>query len=85
MVSVANPYRHALYRKNRALVLAASPVCQWPGCTALATTADHITPLAKGGTNELTNLRSSCVKHNSQGGAAIVNERRTIGRRSRNW
>jgi 5-methylcytosine-specific restriction endonuclease McrA len=88
MVAVANPYRHADYVRNRALVLAASPTCQWPGCLNPATTADHIIPLELGGTNAIENLRASCLPCNSKGGAKVVNDKREarrMGRHSRSW
>jgi 5-methylcytosine-specific restriction endonuclease McrA len=84
-----NPYARTDYQTNRRLVLeAAGWRCQWPGCTNVATTADHITPLALGGTHHLSNLRASCRACNSRGGVKITNAlraRRRIGRRSRDW
>lgn len=53
------------YPRNRALVLAASDRCYVAGCTTPATTADHIVPLRDGGSHDVGNLRSSCVRHNS--------------------
>nr|WP_255511149.1 HNH endonuclease signature motif containing protein [Micromonospora sp. WP24] len=47
------------YQRNRALVLADGPVCSL--CRRrTATTADHILPLSRGGTNDLANLRPAC-------------------------
>ncbi|WP_220090621.1 HNH endonuclease [Micromonospora noduli] len=47
------------HQKNRALVLADGPVCAL--CRRRpTTTADHVVPLSKGGTNEITNLRPAC-------------------------
>ncbi|WP_425271168.1 HNH endonuclease [Micromonospora arborensis] len=47
------------YRRNRAVVLADAPACTL--CRRRpATTADHIVPLSKGGTNQLSNLRPAC-------------------------
>lgn len=37
-----------------------------PGCTEVATTADHIIGVAKGGTSALSNLRASCQSCNQQ-------------------
>jgi hypothetical protein len=48
------PYRHA-----RAVVLRGSPLCHW-GCGNLATTADHLLPKSKGGTDDVSNLVPSC-------------------------
>lgn len=48
------------WRRLRKLVLAEVPVCQAPGCDALATEVDHITPLARGGTHARENLQSLC-------------------------
>lgn len=45
-------------------------VCQHPGCTArLKLTIDHIVPLARGGTNALSNLQFMCQPHNSSKGS----------------
>jgi 5-methylcytosine-specific restriction endonuclease McrA len=87
---VTNPaYRSTAYQTNRRIILARSGGhCFWPGCTRLATTADHITPLAKGGTHDLANLRAACRRHNSVLGAQLTNQIRAqkkIGRRSRTW
>lgn len=40
-----------------------------PGCTVVATSADHIVPRSRGGTNDLTNLRAACRHCNSARGA----------------
>jgi len=84
-----NPYASRLYQRNRRLVLAeAGGVCYVPGCRRLATTADHIQPLAHGGGHGLDNLRPACPRHNSEGGAAIANAHREVkklGHRSRRW
>ncbi|KPM52886.1 hypothetical protein ACG83_25985 [Frankia sp. R43] len=63
-----SPYQrgyNAEYRRNRAIVLADGPCCFVEGCTAAATTVDHILPLSLGGTNELDNLRPACRRHNA--------------------
>ncbi|MCX4400643.1 HNH endonuclease [Streptomyces sp. NBC_01764] len=55
------------YAKARAAILAAQPVCSI--CNARpATTADHIIPLSKGGTNDIENLRPACGRCNSSRG-----------------
>ncbi|MFI7281708.1 HNH endonuclease [Micromonospora chersina] len=48
----------AEYRRNRALLLAPGPTCAL--CRRAATTADHVVPLSRGGTNDLSNLRPAC-------------------------
>lgn len=69
-----NPYASPAYRRNRLLVLElAGGKCFWPGCARMATTADHITPLAAGGTHDFANLQAACCHHNSVGGAQITN------------
>jgi 5-methylcytosine-specific restriction endonuclease McrA len=81
-----NWYANAAYHRNRAIVLnAAGGRCFVPGCPRLALTADHITPVSQGGSHDLDNLRACCKYHNSQMGAQLRNQRRTVGRRSRQW
>jgi 5-methylcytosine-specific restriction endonuclease McrA len=86
---VSDPYKSRQYQRNRRLVLdAAEGRCYWPGCRRLATTADHIVPLARGGDHSAGNLRPCCWHHNSQGGAQITNQikqNRRMGLRSRRW
>lgn len=69
----------AEYRRNRAALLADSPVCVLRiHCDgAPATTADHIVPVAGGGTNALTNLRPACLSCNTARGAGHRDERAT--------
>ena len=62
----------AEYRKNRKEMLDYWPscvVCGHTGTEDNPLTADHIIPLSKGGTNDISNLRSLCRYHNSQRGA----------------
>ncbi|WP_328478506.1 HNH endonuclease [Actinoplanes sp. NBC_00393] len=47
------------YQLNRRTLLEGSPLCSLCGLI-VATTADHVVPLSRGGTNELTNLRPAC-------------------------
>ena len=48
----------------RSEVLDRSPVCQWPGCTAPASEADHIVPIADGGARtDLANGQALCEPH----------------------
>lgn len=62
------------YDRNRALVLAGSPLCELrilcDGATA--DTVDHILPVASGGTHELSNLRPACRSCNSSRGARLA-------------
>lgn len=61
--STARGYNYT-HRRLRAQVLAGDPPCHWCG-TAPATVADHLVPLALGGTNTLDNYVPSCVSCNS--------------------
>lgn len=56
------------YDRNRALVLAGNPLCHW-GCGRPATTADHLKPVARGGTHDLANLVPACGRCNYSRGA----------------
>ena len=48
-------------RNIRAQQLRDHPICQWPGCTRLAVTADHIRNLATGGSKyDPANYQSLC-------------------------
>lgn len=60
------------YQKDRATLLESSPVCELrlPGCTHWATTADHPTPLAAGGSPR-QQLVPACSHCNSSKGARI--------------
>jgi 5-methylcytosine-specific restriction endonuclease McrA len=57
----------AAYQRNRAIVLAGDPPCRW--CGAPADTADHLVPVARGGTNEIANLAPACEQCNKRRGA----------------
>jgi 5-methylcytosine-specific restriction protein A len=57
-------YDHT-WRKLRMLVLHEQPLCQAPGCAALATEVDHITPLSRGGTHARENLQALCKRCHS--------------------
>ena len=86
---MGDAYHQAAYQRMRRAVLeAAGWRCQWPGCHRPASTVDHVTPLAYGGSNDPANLRASCATCNSRGGVAITNalrDARRVGRRSRRW
>jgi 5-methylcytosine-specific restriction protein A len=53
------------WQRLRLLVLARDPVCRHPGCTELATDADHIVPRSQGGADSLGNLQGLCHAHHS--------------------
>ena len=61
------------YQKNRATLLEGNPLCAWCG-NAKATQADHIIPVANGGTDRLENLTPSCAKCNHARGATTKNQ-----------
>ncbi|WP_194905013.1 HNH endonuclease [Catenulispora rubra] len=50
------------WRRIRATVLAASPLCHW--CGAPADCVDHLIARARGGTDDPENLVSSCTPCN---------------------
>jgi 5-methylcytosine-specific restriction endonuclease McrA len=85
--AMSNPYGSSVYQRNRRIVLErAGHRCQL--CGAPANTADHIRPLARGGTHDLANLRALCLRCNCRLAADQTREtqaRRRIGRRSRQW
>lgn len=56
---------------------------QLPGCTQLATTADHIVPQSKGGPHELWNLQPACAHCNSSRGNRPIRPRRSLP--TRKW
>lgn len=49
-------------RSTRAQVLAQWPTCylQYSGCTITSTEDDHVIPLHRGGTDDMTNHRGAC-------------------------
>jgi 5-methylcytosine-specific restriction endonuclease McrA len=58
------------YQANRLRVLAASDIC-WRCHRPGATTADHVVPIAHGGTHDLSNLRPCHAACNSAAGATV--------------
>ena len=57
------PYSSAHWQRLRRLVLGREPlcrICMADGRVVEATVVDHITPLADGGTNDVTNLQPLC-------------------------
>ncbi len=55
------------WQRLRTLALHRDPICQDESdCTQPSTDVDHIVSLARGGTNELTNLQGLCHSHHSQ-------------------
>jgi 5-methylcytosine-specific restriction protein A len=63
-------YKTARWQKLRTLVLTANPLCQSQGCRRPATDVDHVVALAKGGTDDLDNLRAYCTSCHSKKTAA---------------
>ena len=52
------------WRKLRAHILRQEPFCR--SCDEPATEVDHITPLARGGTNDSENLQALCKRCHSR-------------------
>ncbi len=77
------PYAEAAYRAARRLVVAEVLACHVHGCTARATTVDHVPALAEHDHTAGTaccELRPACAAHNYAAGAALGNRRRrTLG------
>ena len=63
----SDPYNDPVYQANRAALLAGRPACvlRTHCAGAPATTADHITPVERGGTSAWHNLRPACLPCNS--------------------
>ena len=81
-----NYIRNANYRARRrlaegsftleeweALCKSYGNVCCHPGCEETNLTVDHIVPLSKDGTNDISNLQPLCRSHNSSKGAKEIN------------
>jgi 5-methylcytosine-specific restriction endonuclease McrA len=82
-----DPYKNRTYQRNRRLVLEAARF-RCAICGGRALSADHIRPLAAGGTHDITNLRALCRQCNSRLGAELTNAIKTarrVGRQSRRW
>jgi 5-methylcytosine-specific restriction enzyme A len=64
-------YTDPTYRRNRAKLLARAQHCEFCGTAGdkqNPLTADHLTPVSRGGTNNLDNLRPLCRSCNSRRG-----------------
>ena len=51
------------WRRVRAMFLAQHPLCQAPGCQAVAVDVHHVVALADGGTHAENNLQALCRAH----------------------
>ncbi|WP_280265356.1 HNH endonuclease [Nocardia wallacei] len=59
------------WRNLRAAKLKDQPICEHPGCSALASEVDHIEPVGTGGDRyDWTNLQSLCHTHHAEKTAA---------------
>jgi 5-methylcytosine-specific restriction endonuclease McrA len=78
-------YSDPVYLANRKVVLEREPVCHWrlQGCTGRSTTADHLVPVARGGSNRLDNLVGACARCNQLRGGAEGRRRAKLRRRGR--
>jgi len=54
------------WSRLRSWFLSGHPLCEWPGCRQPASQVDHILALARGGTNDTSNLQAFCASHHSQ-------------------
>lgn len=76
------------WRKVRRMVLVRDGrVCQMKGprCTGVATTVDHVVPLALGGSDHPSNLRAACAACNTSSGAGLSSRAGRLGPPSRRW
>ena len=66
-------YNNREYKLNRKTAIQREPVCHWqlPGCTSRSTQADHVIPVAQGGTGALENLVGACGRCNALRGASL--------------
>ena len=78
-------YRTTEYRTNRKIVLEREPTCHWrfKNCTIKSTQADHLVPVAQGGTNELANLVGACGRCNALRGSSLGGQVAKAGRKQR--
>lgn len=63
-------------------ILTRDPICQWEGCTNPSTEADHIIPLARGGTWSYSNGQGLCSTHHRYKTAAIDSKPRDSRKRT---
>ncbi len=63
------------YERNRLIVLAGNPVC-WICGQAGADSADHVIPVALGGSHALSNLKAAHLSCNLRRGAELTNARK---------
>jgi 5-methylcytosine-specific restriction endonuclease McrA len=76
-------YMDPTYRRNRLIAIEREPTCHWrlPGCTIRSTTGDHVVPVSRGGSNDLSNLVGACFRCNMARGRDLGND--TKRRRNR--
>lgn len=53
--------------------------CAYPGCETTDLTVDHVIPLAKGGSNDISNIQPLCPHHNFSKGDKIIDYRHKPG------
>lgn len=71
-------YQSPEYKANRKVVLQGDPRCHW--CKRRkAATADHVVPVSRGGSHDLSNLVPACKKCNQERGGAEGRNRQKRG------
>ncbi len=59
-------YQSKTWRRFRASVLQARPICEVPGCDIVATNVDHIVPRSRGGADfDPANVQALCASCHS--------------------
>lgn len=59
--------RRSFPTATRRRILARDPICRWrEGCTQPATIADHIIPVAEGGSDDESNGQGLCAEHHDR-------------------